>query len=146
MASALLTYWRKQDACSETSVMTSKPTSINDLPDEILLEIMSYLCPEDLCFSIAEVCKNWSILVKDRTLWKTLSYRCDDFSDISQIAQVRCTTLLGFRTNWLTNFPPSSVLKVQNLKEHFRNWTSFHSEVRQVSRGLHCVMPSGCYW
>jgi len=36
------------------------------------------------------------------------------------------------------NFAPSSVLKVKN--------TSFHPELRQVSRGLHCVTSSGCYW
>jgi hypothetical protein len=99
MAAALLPYWRKQDACSETSVMTSKPTSINDLPDEILLEIVSYLELEDLCFGIAEVCKRWKNLVKDRTLWKTLSYYCDSSSDMSHITKVRCTVLLGFRTD-----------------------------------------------
>jgi len=38
----------------------------------------------------------------------------------------------GVRANSLTNFAPSSV---QNLIEHFRNWTSSHTEVRQVSRG-----------
>jgi hypothetical protein len=42
------------------------------------------------------------------------------------------------------NFAPSSVLKVKNVKEHFRNWTSFHPELRQVSRGLHCVTSSAC--
>jgi len=45
------------------------------------------------------------------------------------------------------NFAPSSVLKVRNLKEYFRNWASLIlSKVRQVSRGLYCVTPSGCYW
>jgi len=42
------------------------------------------------------------------------------------------------------NFASSSVLNVQNLKDHFKNWTSFHPELRQVSRDLHCVTPSGC--
>jgi len=41
MASALLSYWRRKDVCSEPSEMASKPTSINDLPDEILLKIAS---------------------------------------------------------------------------------------------------------
>ena len=85
--------------CSEPSVMAGKPMSINDLPDEILLKILSYVGPEDVYFNIAKVCKKWNVLAKDVILWKTLSYECDRFSDINHIAEVRCTALLGFRTN-----------------------------------------------
>ena len=109
--------------CSKPSVMAGKPTSINDLPDEILLEVLSYVGPEDVYLNIAKVCKKWNVLAKDVILWKTLSYHCDRSSDMSRIAEVRCTTLLGFITNYLTNFAPSGVLKVQNLKEHFRSFT-----------------------
>jgi hypothetical protein len=98
---------------------------LNDLPDEILLKILSHFGPEDLCLIIAKVCEKWNVLAKDIILWKKL---CDYSSDISRIAEVRCTTLLGFRTNWLTNFAPPSFLKVQNLEEHLRNWTSFHPQ------------------
>jgi hypothetical protein len=35
--------------------------------------------------------------VKDVVLWKTPSYTCDRSSDISDIEEVRCTALLGFR-------------------------------------------------
>jgi hypothetical protein len=79
--------------------MASEPTSLNDLPDEILLKIFSYFGPEDLCLIIAKVCKRWNILVKDVVLWKPLSYSCDRSSDISDIEEVRCTALLGFSTN-----------------------------------------------
>ena len=116
--------------CSKPSVMASETMLLNDLPEEILLKILSYFGPEDLCFIIAKVCKWWNILSKDVALWKTLSYKCDSSTDISRIAEVRCTALLGFRTKQLTNFAPSSVLKVQKLKAHFRIWTSFHPEVR----------------
>jgi hypothetical protein len=116
IASALLSYERGEDVGSETSIMTSKPTSINDLPDEILLKILSYVGPEDLCLNIAKVCEKLSVLAKDVVLWKTLSYKCDRSSDISRIAEVRCTELLVFSTNFLTNFSPYSFLKVQNLK------------------------------
>ena len=114
--------------CSETSVMASEPKSLDELPDEILLKILSYFDPEGLCFKIAKVCERWNVLTKDVILWKTLSYSCDDSSDITHIAQVRCTVLLRFSTNCLMNFAPSGVLKVQNVKEHFRNWSSFHPE------------------
>ena len=79
--------------------MASAPTSLNDLQDEILLIILSYFGPEDLCCIIAKVCERWNILAKDKILWKTLSYSCDDSSDINRIAEVRCTALLGFWTN-----------------------------------------------
>jgi hypothetical protein len=85
--------------CSETSVMASQPMSLNDLPNEILLKILSRFGPEDLCLIIAKVCERWKVLAKDVVLWKTLSCSCDRSSDISRIAEVRCTKLLGFRTN-----------------------------------------------
>jgi hypothetical protein len=96
--SGLLPYWRRKDVFSEPSVMASEPMILNDLPDEILLKILSHLEPEDLCLNIAKVCERWNVLAKDKILWKTISYRCDNSSGISLIAQVRCTALLGLRT------------------------------------------------
>ena len=87
------------DLYCEPSAMTSILTSINDIPDEILLQILSYFGPEDLCLIIAKVCEKWNILAKDIVLWKKLSYSWDSSSDISRIKEVRCTELLEFRTN-----------------------------------------------
>ena len=69
----------------------------------------------DLCLIIAKVCERGNVLAKDVVLRKTLSYKCDSSSDISHIAEVRCTKLFGFRANSLMNFALSGVLKVQNL-------------------------------
>ena len=85
--------------CCEPSVMACEPMSLNDLPEEIILKILSHFGPEDLCFTIAKVCERWNALARDLVLWKTLSYSCDSSSDISRIAQVRCTALLGFSSN-----------------------------------------------
>jgi hypothetical protein len=95
MTSALLSNWRREGVSSEPSLITGELRSLNDLPDEILLKILSYFGPEDLCLIIAEVCERWNALSKNMMIWKTLSYRCDN-SDISCIAKV---TLFGFRTN-----------------------------------------------
>jgi len=84
---------------SKPSVIACESTSLNDLPDEILLKILSYFGPEDLCFIIAKVCEKWNILAKDKTLWKSISYSCDGYSDINRITEVRCTALLGISTN-----------------------------------------------
>ena len=97
MASAAsLSCKRRKDLCSEPSGIARESTSLNDLPDEILLKILSHFGPEDLCLIIAKVCEKWNILAKDVVLWKTLSYHCDSSSDKSRIAEVRCTALLGF--------------------------------------------------
>ena len=112
MASELPSYNTRKDVCSETSVIASQPRSLNDLPEEIILKILSYFGPEDLGLIIAKVCERWNALAKDVVLWKALSYHCDDSSDYSRIEEVRLTTLLGFRTNYLMNFAPSTVLKV----------------------------------
>jgi hypothetical protein len=77
MASALLPYRRRKYVCSEPSVIASEPRSLNDLPDEILLNILSHFGPQDLCLNIAKVYKKWNVLAKDMVLWKTLSYTCD---------------------------------------------------------------------
>jgi len=81
--------------CSEQSVMATETLSLNDLPDEILLKILSHFGPEDLCFIISKVCDRWNTLAKDEIMWKTLSYHCDVSSDIRHIEEVRCITLLG---------------------------------------------------
>ena len=99
VASGLSSYDRRKNVCSETSVMANVRTSLNDLPDEILLKILSHFGAEDLCLIIAKVCKRWNILAKDKILWKTLSYSCDLSSDIRRIAEVRCTAFLGFSAN-----------------------------------------------
>ena len=91
--------------CSEPSVVASQPRSINDLPEEILLNILSHFGPEDLCLIVAKVCERWNVLAKDVVLWKTLSYRCNRSSDVSRIKEVRCTALLGFRNTSLRILP-----------------------------------------
>jgi len=89
MASTSLSYKRRKNVCSETSVIACEPRSPNDLPNEILLKILSHFGPEDLCLIIAKVCERWNVLAKDMILWKTLSYNCDRSSDINHIAEVR---------------------------------------------------------
>jgi len=128
MASSLCSYKRRKNVCSESFVISCVPRSLNDLPDEIILNILSHLGPEELCFIISKVCKRWNVLAKDLVLWKTLCYTCGRTCDISRVAQVRCTALFRFSTNYLTNFAPSNVSNVQNPEEHFRNWTSFLPE------------------
>jgi hypothetical protein len=95
MESALLSKMKREKTKPKQSVMAGEPRSINDLPDEILLKILSHFGPDDLCFIIAKVCKRWNALSKDMTLWNTLTYSCDDTSDITRVEQVRCA---AFRT------------------------------------------------
>ena len=41
------------------------------LPSEVLLKIFGYLQPKELC-SCAQVCKSWSVVAVDGSLWETL--------------------------------------------------------------------------
>jgi hypothetical protein len=91
------TYKRRKDVSFEAPVITSEPMSLNDLPDEILLHILSYFGTEELCL-IEKVSERLNVLAKD-ALRKTLSYTCDRSSDISHIKKVRHIALLEFRAN-----------------------------------------------
>jgi len=75
--------------CSKPTDMASERVSLNDLPDEMLLQIFSHFGAEELSLLIPEVCKRWNILTKDKALWKKISYHCDDSSDHSRINEVR---------------------------------------------------------
>ncbi|KAJ9589696.1 hypothetical protein L9F63_017102, partial [Diploptera punctata] len=92
MANARLSLMEKMGSLYESSkkstLMTERIISINDFPDEILLKILSYFTPEELCLIIAEVCQRWNALAKDVTLWKTLSYKCDDLSTFTSVVEV----------------------------------------------------------
>jgi hypothetical protein len=48
--------------------------SLGDLPIELVQKILSYFSPQDLCKSIAPVCKRWYQLAYDPALWKHLSF------------------------------------------------------------------------
>ncbi|GLH14709.1 Uncharacterized protein GBIM_19047 [Gryllus bimaculatus] len=48
--------------------------TINDLPDEMLVEIFSYLCVEDLAINVRKVSKRWEEVAKENKLWRNLTY------------------------------------------------------------------------
>jgi hypothetical protein len=99
MALELLSKRRREEVSFEPATIVSESRSINDLPDEILLKILSHFGPEELIFSLADVCKRWNALSRDVTIWKKACYSCDFHSDISRISKVRCAAFLGFRSN-----------------------------------------------
>jgi hypothetical protein len=73
--------------------------SVMDLPDIVILKILSYLGPEDLIFKIPEMGDRWEYLANDHTVWKKLTYKCDRLSDLDRVSKVSCTTFVGFKTN-----------------------------------------------
>ncbi|KAK7097907.1 hypothetical protein V1264_004813 [Littorina saxatilis] len=46
--------------------------SMEDVPDEVFLNIFSFLAQEDLCRHVTRVCKRWHRLAYDSTLWRKL--------------------------------------------------------------------------
>ena len=133
MATALPSCKRRRDVCSEASLITSQPRSLNDLPDEIILKILTHIGPEDLCLIIAKVCERWNILSKDIILWKKLSYHCYHFSDISRIKEVRCIAFLEFRTNYLWNIAQFMRGDQKQLELFFKYFIKFYAITTLVS-------------
>ncbi|XP_054270784.1 F-box/LRR-repeat protein 2-like isoform X1 [Macrosteles quadrilineatus] len=51
--------------------------SVNSLPNEILLEVFSYLDVYDISISVMYVCKRWNIVARDSMLWNNLVFKVD---------------------------------------------------------------------
>jgi hypothetical protein len=138
-------YKKGELGCSKTSLITIKPISLNQLPDEIIEQILSNLGPDELYFTIAHVSERLNILAKD-VLRKTNSYTLDSSSDISAFKEVRSTRLLDLGLTTLKILPHQVFKKYKILKSVSEiGPLSILSEARQVSRDVHCVMKSGCY-
>ncbi|XP_078596992.1 F-box/LRR-repeat protein 5-like isoform X2 [Branchiostoma floridae x Branchiostoma japonicum] len=62
----------KSVKCREEAQQQQEEVSpIQTLPSEILLRVMSYLSPRDLC-RCAQVCRSWSDLARDGHLWQVM--------------------------------------------------------------------------
>ncbi|XP_019628195.1 PREDICTED: F-box/LRR-repeat protein 5-like [Branchiostoma belcheri] len=58
--------------CSAEEAQEEEEVSpIQTLPSEVLLRVMSYLSPRDLC-RCAQVCRSWSVLARDGHLWQVM--------------------------------------------------------------------------
>ncbi|GLH14708.1 Uncharacterized protein GBIM_19046 [Gryllus bimaculatus] len=62
--------------------------TINDLPDEILVEIFSYLTVEDLATRVRKVCSRWEEVAKENKLWRNLTYTPSNKTSLDQIIEV----------------------------------------------------------
>lgn len=46
----------------------------DDLPDELLVKIFSFLTTEELCLHAAPVCRKWRAISQDHSLWRSLDF------------------------------------------------------------------------
>lgn len=63
---------------------TSGLNSLNDLPEDILILILSYLSTKDLC-KASGVCQKWQALCWDPVLWSTIQISNYERSDINKV-------------------------------------------------------------
>ncbi|PSN39330.1 hypothetical protein C0J52_13306 [Blattella germanica] len=68
--------------------MPVKRKYFDGLPDEIVIEIFSYLNLEDLAYSVPRVSKHWRELSQDYTIWKDKVFRPEDGMDDEQTIQL----------------------------------------------------------
>lgn len=62
----------ERDKLEEKSTEAVPPDkTIQDLPNELLLKVMSYMGPRDLGMC-QQVCRDWSVVAKDPSLWREL--------------------------------------------------------------------------
>lgn len=62
--------------------------TINDLPDEILVEIFSYLSFKDLILSAQLVNRRWAEVSRDVELWRDITYTPDPRTEHSDIVNI----------------------------------------------------------
>lgn len=67
---------RAQTSGNAGLVLTSS-TTINALPDKLLVEILSYLPPADRVHRCSLVCKRWQEVAVDGRLWRCVNLRPD---------------------------------------------------------------------
>ncbi|KAF2367798.1 F-box domain [Trinorchestia longiramus] len=54
--------------------------NILDLPDEVMVEIFSYITPQELHKSMAAVCRRWEQVAYEPSLWRNLSVQDEDLA------------------------------------------------------------------
>lgn len=78
-----------QQQSEETT--TTKPadgggkSDFDKLPKELVYRIMAYLTPDELCYYVAPVCKQWNVFANDPILWKRVYLHADKTSRASAL-------------------------------------------------------------
>lgn len=83
--------------------MESPAVGIDDLPDEILCVIFSYLNPGDVVKNVIRVCKRWEVVVNENNLWwKNVQFTVfmDSFIGCSFIAENQTSTKPRMEEDW----------------------------------------------
>ncbi|KAK7872166.1 hypothetical protein R5R35_001731 [Gryllus longicercus] len=127
---------------------------IDDLPDEILVEIFSYLTFEELVHSVQYVTSRWQEVTHDAQLWRHLAYSPSWRESDGQIASVlqqtpKLQTLIlsqrGVRSTVLNTFMESCPnLKRLEFNNYQRLSTSLLERIVQKCPNIeHLSIPNG---
>ncbi|XP_054272647.1 uncharacterized protein LOC128992927 [Macrosteles quadrilineatus] len=83
--------------------MESPTVGIDDLPDEILCVIFSYLNPGDVVKNVIRVCKRWEVVVNENNMWwKNVQFTVyiDSFIGYSFITEKPTSIRLWVEEDW----------------------------------------------
>lgn len=72
------------DGKGSPSEETKQTTTIDDLPEEVMLGVFSYFRPPQLCWKIGRVCRRWAEWSVSRVLWKDCEYTMSPDPDLSR--------------------------------------------------------------
>ncbi|XP_047004012.1 dynein regulatory complex subunit 6-like isoform X2 [Schistocerca americana] len=70
------------------NLMDDPPLSINDLPNEILLQIFFYLSVEDIALNVQFVCSRWSEVCSNDVLWKNSCLSVEGSASIQYVVSL----------------------------------------------------------
>lgn len=82
-------------AATENS-SSNKENGVGDftewMPQEIVIKILSYLCPQELSMSVAPVCQRWRYISHDPVLWQELNIKSISKVNLCKVVR-QCTCL-----------------------------------------------------
>lgn len=65
-------YYTRRKSHAIATIERKPQMTINDLPNEILLRIFAYIPQPELYYNVKKVCRRWSSIAIDNTLWKSI--------------------------------------------------------------------------
>ncbi|XP_017769716.1 PREDICTED: uncharacterized F-box/LRR-repeat protein C02F5.7-like [Nicrophorus vespilloides] len=108
-------------------LISDNPTQLNDLPNEVLLKIFSYIPVKELFYNIRPVCKRYKDLAMSPILWKSIEVE----------NEVPTTTL----KQWIKS---AKLLKYLSLR-HRHDINSLAEEVSKCCKNLESIKLQNCW-
>uniref|UniRef100_T1IUI0 F-box domain-containing protein n=1 Tax=Strigamia maritima TaxID=126957 RepID=T1IUI0_STRMM len=123
--------------------MTSLQDRLDRLPAELINKIFSYFAPEELCLSIAPVCKKWHQMVYNTIVWQPLYFNGNNIQTekvLQILGRTFCVQKLGLKKYeecWKFMFP---IINCPFLRSLHLSWCSGINWCVILPLRIHCPL------